>query len=66
MYVCMYVCTDVCIIVCIVNQQIFEAPENILRRDPTSLLSQLCEPDPSLRPILPDQEGGFFVFDRDW
>ena len=46
--------------------QIFEAPENILLRDPTSLLGQLCEPDPSLRPILPDKEGGFFVFDRDW
>ena len=33
-----------------------------MRRDPTSMLHQLCEPNP---PLLPDADGSFF-FDRDW
>lgn len=40
----------------------FEIPESILRRDPKSLLAQLCNPDP---PVLADPDG-FFYFDRDW
>jgi len=41
----------------------FEASHSVLKRDPTSLLAQLCSPTP---PILPDPAGGFFIFDRDW
>mmetsp|Transcript_73983 Transcript_73983/g.145198 ORF Transcript_73983/g.145198 Transcript_73983/m.145198 type:complete len:336 (-) Transcript_73983:40-1047(-) len=41
----------------------FEAPVSVLRRDAKSLLSQLCDASP---PILPDPDGGFFYFDRDW
>ena len=41
----------------------FEAPHSVLKRDPKSLLAQLCSPTP---PILPDPAGGFFIFDRDW
>lgn len=40
----------------------FECPVSILRRDPSSLLAQLTEDEPS---ILRDPEG-FFAFDRDW
>lgn len=40
----------------------FEAPQHILRRDPKSLLAQLCNPDP---PVFEDPDG-FFYFDRDW
>jgi hypothetical protein len=40
----------------------FEAPEAVLRRDPSSLLASLCDPDP---PLLADREG-FFFFERDW
>lgn len=41
----------------------FEAPVSVLCRDKGSLLAQLCGPTP---PLLPDSEGGFFYFDRDW
>lgn len=41
----------------------FEAPVNVLCRDKGSLLAQLCQPNP---PLLPDPEGNFFYFDRDW
>jgi hypothetical protein len=41
----------------------FEAPYSILQRDKSSLLSQLCGPEP---PLMADAEGGFFFFDRDW
>jgi hypothetical protein len=41
----------------------FEAPVDILCRDPKSLLAQLCGEHP---PVLPDPDGGFFYFDRDW
>jgi hypothetical protein len=41
----------------------FEAPVDILCRDPKSLLAQLCSEHP---PVLPDPDGGFFYFDRDW
>lgn len=41
----------------------FEAPVSILMRDKGSLLAQLCSSQP---PILPDPDGGFFYFDRDW
>jgi hypothetical protein len=40
----------------------FEASDTILKRDPKSLLAQLCSEEP---PILPDPEG-FYYFDRDW
>ena len=40
----------------------FEISENYMRRDPTSLLHQLCEENP---PLVPDADGSFF-FDRDW
>lgn len=40
----------------------FEISEIYMQRDPTSLLHQLCEPNP---PILPDVDGSYF-FDRDW
>jgi hypothetical protein len=41
----------------------FEAPVSVLSRDKGSLLAQLCGPSP---PLLPDPEGNFFYFDRDW
>jgi BTB/POZ domain len=41
---------------------VFEAYETTLRKDPHSLLSQLCDQDP---PVLPDPDG-CFVFNRDW
>uniref|UniRef100_A0A7S3ME34 BTB domain-containing protein n=1 Tax=Spumella elongata TaxID=89044 RepID=A0A7S3ME34_9STRA len=41
----------------------FESPVSILKRDEKSLLAQLCSPNP---PVLPDPDGGFFYFDRDW
>ena len=41
----------------------FEAPISVLSRDKNSLLAQLCGPTP---PLLPDPEGNFFYFDRDW
>lgn len=41
---------------------VFETYETTLRRDPGSLLSQLCDEDP---PVLPDPDG-CFVFNRDW
>lgn len=40
----------------------FETPVSVLKRDPGSLLAQLCSADP---PIQMDPEGYFF-FDRDW
>lgn len=40
----------------------FETPKSILKRDPGSLLAQLCGPEP---PLIPDPDG-FFFFDRDW
>jgi hypothetical protein len=43
--------------------QMFEAPVSILKRDDKSLLAQLCGERP---PVLPDPDGGFFYFDRDW
>lgn len=41
----------------------FEAPVQVLKRDKNSLLAQLADNNP---PLLPDPEGGFFYFDRDW
>lgn len=41
----------------------FEIPVSIMTRDKGSLLTQLCSTEP---PILPDSDGGFFSFDRDW
>ena len=41
----------------------YEAPVSVLCRDPKSLLAQLCGSNP---PILPDPDGGFYYFDRDW
>lgn len=41
----------------------FEAPVSVLSRDKGSLLAQLCGPSP---PLLPDPDGNFFYFDRDW
>jgi hypothetical protein len=41
----------------------FESPVSILKRDDKSLLGQLCGLHP---PVLPDPDGGFFYFDRDW
>eukprot|EP01031_Cornospumella_fuschlensis_P037421 gene37421-45442_t len=41
----------------------FEAPLSVLSRDKESLLAQLCGPTP---PLLPDPDGNFFYFDRDW
>ena len=47
----------------------FETAASILRRDPTSLLAQLCpgEDSSSMHPplLLPDSEGVHY-FDRDW
>ncbi|KAJ1394929.1 hypothetical protein B484DRAFT_270773, partial [Ochromonadaceae sp. CCMP2298] len=40
-----------------------EAPVHILCRDKDSLLAQLCSENP---PLLPDPEGNYFYFDRDW
>lgn len=40
----------------------FEVSEMYMRRDPASLLNQLCDANP---PLLPDADGSFF-FDRDW
>lgn len=41
----------------------YEAPVSILKRDDKSLLAQLCGANP---PVLPDPDGNFFYFDRDW
>lgn len=41
---------------------LFETYEHTLRKDPTSLLCQLCNDDP---PVMPDPDG-CFVFNRDW
>lgn len=41
---------------------IFEAYEGTLRKDPSSLLNDLCSADP---PVLADPDG-CFVFNRDW
>lgn len=41
----------------------YEAPIVVLCRDRNSLLAQLCSTNP---PVLPDPEGGFYYFDRDW
>ena len=45
----------------------FETAASVLRRDPTSLLAQLCPGESSTYPpiLLPDSEG-VFHFDRDW
>ena len=43
-------------------EQMFEISEQYMRRDPSSLLAQLCESNP---PLVEDAEGGFY-FDRDW
>mmetsp|Transcript_12799 Transcript_12799/g.21292 ORF Transcript_12799/g.21292 Transcript_12799/m.21292 type:complete len:329 (+) Transcript_12799:37-1023(+) len=40
-----------------------EIPFSVVKRDPMSLLAQLCSDNP---PVLPDPDGGFFYFDRDW
>lgn len=42
----------------------FEIPKSTLNKDPKSLLAQLTSPHDC--PILPDKNGGFFYFDRDW
>ena len=42
----------------------FEIPTSTLTRDPKSLLAQLTSPKDC--PILPDKDGGFFYFERDW
>eukprot|EP01041_Mallomonas_annulata_P004764 gene4764-9480_t len=41
---------------------IFEISEDVLRRDPTSLLCELCGVNP---PVMPDCHGVFY-FDRNW
>ena len=41
---------------------LFETYEHTLRKDPTSLLCQLCSAEP---PVMPDPDG-CFVFNRDW
>jgi hypothetical protein len=46
-----------------ISLQMYETPTAILKQDPKSLLGQLCSPNP---PVLPDPDGGFFYFDRDW
>ncbi len=52
-----------------VSGLMFETPVCILRRDPDSLLAQLCNGlpggGPGVPPLLADPEG-FFYFDRDW
>ena len=40
----------------------FEVSELYMKRDPSSLLHQLCAENP---PLLPDADGSFY-FDRDW
>lgn len=45
-----------------VGGMLFEASHDVLTRDPSSILSQLCSDDP---PMQRDQEGHFH-FDRDW
>jgi hypothetical protein len=43
---------------------IFEVAQEILRRDPTSLLATLSLSAPETSLVLP--EDGIFYFDRDW
>jgi hypothetical protein len=42
----------------------FEVPVSTLIKDPKSLLAQLTNSETC--PILPDHQGGFYYFDRDW